>query len=85
MWFAEDSVDVARHALAIPMMSQDCGYVGEKFADAVRGTCPALTRFIFVNESKDSAGYRWGSDGARYELGDDDVKPYMEPKAWRSI
>jgi len=85
VWFAEDSVDVARHVLAIPMMSQDCGYVGEKFADAVRSTCPALTRFIFVNESKDSAGYRWGSDGIRRELGDADVVPYTGPKAWRTV
>lgn len=84
-WFAEDSVDVARHALAIPMMSQDCGYVGGKFADAVHDTCPALTRFIFVNESKDSAGYRWGSDGTRHELGDVDVGPYMDLKAWRTL
>lgn len=85
VWFAEDSVDVARHALAIPMMSQDCGYVGEKFADAVHGTCRGLTRFVFVNESKDSAGYRWGSDGTRSQLCDGDARPYMESKAWRTV
>jgi hypothetical protein len=85
VWFAEDSVDVARHALAVPVMAQDCAYVGEKFADAVYGTCPALTRFIFVNESKDSAGYRWESDGTRYKLCDADVEPYMKPRAWRTV
>jgi hypothetical protein len=68
------------------MMAQDCVYVGEKFADAVYGTCAALTRFIFVNESKDFAGYQWGSDGARFELTEVvDVAPYMDPKAWRVV
>ena len=86
VWFAEDSVDVARHALAIPMMSQDPVYVGEKFAHAVSGTCPALTRFIFVNESRDFVGYRWGNDGVKSELTDlADVWSYIEPKAWRTI
>jgi hypothetical protein len=86
VWLAEDSIDDARHALAIPMMSQDSVYVGEKFAGAVHGTCAALTRFIFVNESKDFAGYRWASDGTRCELTDlADVKPYVAPKAWRTI
>ena len=86
VWIAEDSIDMARHALALPMMSQDSAYVAEKFADAVYGTCPALTRFIFVNESKDTAGYRWGSDGARCELTDVvDIGPYVEPKAWRTV
>lgn len=86
VWIAEDSVDVARHALAIPMMSQDSVYVGEKFAHAVSGTCAALTRFIFVNESRDYVGYRWGNDGVRYELTDlAEVRPYVEPKAWRTI
>lgn len=86
MWFAEDSVDVARHALAVPMMAQDSAYVGEKFADAVYGTCPALKKFIFVNESKDTTAYRWGSDGTRYELTDvADVGPYVKPKAWRMV
>ena len=86
VWFAEDSVDVARDALAIPMMSQDSAYVGGKFADAVHGTCPVLTRFIFVNESKDFVGYRWGNDGTRYELTDPvDVEPYTTPRAWRTI
>jgi hypothetical protein len=68
------------------MMSQDCKYVGEKFADAVHGTCPALTRFFFVNESKDFAGYRWEKDGTRHEFTDAaDVKPYTAAKAWRSV
>jgi hypothetical protein len=65
------------------MMSQDCVYVGEKFADAVHGTCPALKRFVFRNESKDFAGYQWGKDGSRHELADHD--PYTEAKAWRSV
>lgn len=79
-------MDIARNAFAQPMMSQDCAYVGEKFADVVYGTCPALTRFVFVNESKDFAGYRWGKDGSRHELTDQaDVEPYMGAKAWRSI
>lgn len=86
VWFAEDSVDVARHALAIPMMAQDPVFVGEKFAHAVSGTCAALTRFIFVNESRDFVGYRWGNDGTRSELTDAaDVQPYIEPRAWRTI
>jgi len=86
VWSAEDSVDAARHALAVPVMPQDCTYVGEKFADAVYGTCPALTRFIFVNESKDFAGYQWEGDGTRYKLTNvADVEPYMHPKAWRKV
>lgn len=86
MWFAEDSVDDARSAYAQPMMSQDSVYVGEKFADTIQGMWPALTRFIFVNESKDFSGYRWGEDGTRYALTDlADVQPYMEPKAWRLV
>ena len=85
VWFAEDSIDVARHALAIPMMSQDRTYVGEKFANVAHDTCPTLTRFIFANESRDVAGYRWGADGTRYELSDADVEPYMKAKAWRTI
>lgn len=86
MWVAEDSIDDARHAQAIPMMSQDPVYVGEKFADALSGTCAALTRFIFLNESKDFAGYQWGSDGSRYEIPDvTDVQRYIKPKSWRTI
>jgi len=68
------------------MMSQDCAYVGEKFAVAAYGTCPTLTRFIFVNESNYSAGYRWGVDGTRYELTEAvDVEPYISPRAWRTV
>jgi len=86
VWSAEDNIDAARLALTVPMMYQDCTYVGEKFADAVYGTCPALTRFIFVNESKDFAGYRWENDGTRYELtGVADVEPYTHLKAWRKV
>ena len=86
VWFAEDSVDDARHALAIPMMSQDPVYVGEKFAHAVSSTCAALTRFIFVNESRDFVGYRWGNDGVRCELTElADVEPYIQPRAWRTV
>lgn len=86
VWCAEDSVDIARHVFAQPMMSQDCAYVGEKFADVVYGTCPALTRLVFVNESKDFAGYRWGEDGSRHELTDmADVELYMDQKAWRLV
>ncbi|KAF9777411.1 hypothetical protein BJ322DRAFT_1096740 [Thelephora terrestris] len=73
VWFAEDGVG---HSV----------YIGEKFANAVYGTCAALTRFIFVNESKDFAGYRLGNDGARYELTDlVDVEPYIAPRAWRKV
>lgn len=86
MWIAEDSVDDARHALAIPRMSQDPVDVGEKFARVVSDTCAALTRFIFVNESRVFVGYRWGSDGARYQLTDQaDVLPYTQPRAWRTV
>ena len=68
------------------MMAQDSVYIGGKFADAIYGTCAALTRFIFVNESKDFAGYRWGNDGTRYKLTDlADVEPYIAPKAWRRV
>ena len=86
VWFAEDSVDAARDAFAVPMMSQDCAYVGEKFADAIYGTCPALKRFIFVNESGDFAGYRWGKDGTRHEVTDSaEVEPYTASTAWRTV
>ena len=86
MWLAEDSIYEARQALAIPRVPQDSLQVGEKFVNAVQGTCVALTRFIFVNESKDFAGYRLGNDGTRYELSDlADVEPCIEPKAWRTI
>lgn len=86
VWVAEDSVEIARDAFAQPMMAQDSTYVGERFADAVYGTCPALTRFFFVNESKDFAGYRWGKDGIRHRLTDPtDVAPYTAAKAWRTV
>lgn len=86
MWIAEDSIDTARHAFAQPMMAQDCAYVGEKFADALNGMCPTLTRFIFVNESKDPAGYRWGKDGTRCEVTDPaEIDPYTDAKAWRTV
>jgi len=83
VWFAEDSVDIARHAFAQPMMSQDCAYVGEKFAEAVGGTCPALKTFVFVNESKETSGHQWGKGGTRREL--TDVEQYTAPKAWRLL
>jgi len=65
------------------MMSQDCAYVGEKFADAVYGTCPALKIFVFVNESKEFSGHQWGKGGSRRVL--TDVEQYMAQKAWRLL